>query len=386
MKKLLIILYFFLISLAGVKADAERPFYISEQILEEMPQAIQTYNQNAPQNEQITSKKTYDQFYKNIPHAPSYSTLYRWFKKTYSSAKGLSQFLFPKSPFLSLEKIPQAIKTYNQTAPQNQQITSTRTYHLFRYNIPNAPSYATLSKWFKKAYSSGKGLSQFLFPEKPPFLSLEEMPKAIQTYNQNAPENEQITSSSTYRLFRFNIPKAPSYDTLRSWFKKTQQSAQSLSQFLFPKSPFLSLEEMPKAIQTYNQNAPQNERITSTNTYRKFYKNIPHAPSYNVLQRRYRNNHQNEQGLSQFLFPEKPPQSKNFLSLEKMPRAIQTYNQTAPQNQQIIPQTTYKQFYKNIPHAPSYDTLYRWFKKTYSSAKGLSQFLFSGKTPCSGSF
>jgi len=52
-----------------------------------------------------------------------------------------------------------------------------------------------------------------------------------------------------------------------------------------PSNPSLikDLDELREAIKQYNEQAPEEERITNITTYQKFYRNIPRAPSYNML-------------------------------------------------------------------------------------------------------
>ena len=310
-----------------------------------LKEVIEAYNQKAHEHKLITSQQTYHKFYKEIPGAPSvpYQSI-----PNFKNDGGFNALL-PKYRITDFNTLKVAIDAYNQKAPEHKLITSQQTYYQFYKEIPGAPSdpYRSIPN-FKNDGGFNALLSALLSKETPyritDFNTLKEV---IEAYNQKAPEHKLITSQQTYHKFYKEIPGAPSvpYQSIPNFKNDGGFNA------LLPKYRITDFNTLKVAIDAYNQKAPEHKLITSQQTYYQFYKEIPGAPSDPYLSI---HNFTNDGGfnalLSALLSKETPYRITDFNTLKV---AIDAYNQKVPEHKLITSAQTYKQFYKEIPGAPS---------------------------------
>ena len=146
----------------------------------------------------------------------------------------------------------------------------------------------------------------------------------------------------------------------------------------------MTLEETRSAIQEYNKTAPAGEEITSSVSYDKFYDRIPSAPSIPTLYSYHEEQFGTGAGLVGYLFPARNRPARrqsNKLTLEETRSAIQEYNKTAPEGEEIVSERSYSSFRHKIG-TPVFRTLRRYHEKQFGTGAGLAKYLFPVQSSC----
>ena len=352
--------------------------------LEEIPAAVARLNANSPTEEQITSKTTYENFRYKDSKLPSWSAASKWFLKEYGSRQGFSDFMFRKTTTKSytLEEIPAAVARLNANSPTEEQITSMQTYEDFHQNDPKLPTWDTISEWYKNKYGNRKELLKFILSKTTPppnrFYTLEEVPAVVTKLNENSPTEEQITSKTTYELFRYKDQKLPRWFTLRNWYIAKHGSQKGMADFILNRTrpETYILTEIPGAVARLNTNSSQTEKITSISTYIKFHHKDTKLPSWAILGTLYEKRYGNKRGLTEFVLSESDLPFNRLYTLEEIPEAIARLNANSPLEKQMISEHTYKQFYRRDQKLPPWDTASGWFAQKHGNRQGFSNFMF----------
>ena len=303
-----------------------------------LKQTIIEYNNTAPENERILSPLTYQKYYKRIPGAPSapYTAIPDFAEKGGFSA------LLGIELIKDFDVLKQTIIKYNKTAPENERILSKPTYQKYYKRIPGAPSKPNI---IIPDFAEKGGFSALLGKELFPTLikDFDVLKQTIIKYNKTAPENERILSKPTYQKYYKRIPGAPGnpYTAIPDFAEKGGFST------LLGKELIKDFDMLKQTIIEYNNTAPENERILSQSIYKMYYKRIPRAPS---KPNRTIPDFAEKGGFSALLGKE--PLTTLIKDFDVLKQTIIKYNKTAPENERILSQPTYKMYYKRIPGAP----------------------------------
>ncbi|MDE0151889.1 MAG: hypothetical protein OXK80_05280, partial [Bdellovibrionales bacterium] len=159
----------------------------------------------------------------------------------------------------------------------------------------------------------------------------------------------------------------------------------------------LTLEETRSAIQEYNKTAPEGEEIVSERSYSSFrhkigtpvfrtlrrYHDKIGTPVFRTLRRYHEKQFGTSAGLAEYLFPTRSRTARrqsNKLTLEETRSAIQEYNKTAPEGEEITSKHSYSSFRDRIPRAPSIPTLYSYHEEQFGTSAGLAEYLFPARS------
>ena len=391
--------------------------------LRDIPSVVERINTESSEEEQMRSVSTYEEFRENKdPKLPSWSTLYRRYRAEYGDGKGLSDFVFPNKPpvresqsaFYSLEEVPAVIARINGESSEEEQINSISTYKDFysKDEDPKLPSWSTITNWYRAEHGDAKGLSDFVFPNKPPvrgsqsaFYSLEEIPSVVSRINAESSEDEKMNSVSTYTDFRFKDPRLPSWSTVANWYREKHGDTKGLSDFIFPvrefkrkperkrSSRFYALKEIPLVVLKINGESSKEEQIKSRVTYEEFRSKDAKLPAWMTLAGWYKEKYGNIQGLSYFMFPWKEVRRSprrdlrrptrriqrqlRLYPLEEVPSVVVRINARSLEEEQMKSRSTYEVFRYKDAKLPAWMTLVNWYREEHGGdGKGLSDFVF----------
>ena len=239
----------------------------------------------------------------------------------------------------NFDTLKEAIKIYNEKAPEHELITSKQTYYEFYTKIHGAPGNPHLNI----ENFLDKGGFKALLPTPYRITDFNTLKVAIDAYNQKAHEHKLITSAQTYKQFYKEIHGAPynPYQSIPNFKNDGGFNA------LLSKYRITDFNTLKVAIDAYNQKAHEHKLITSQKTYYQFYKEIPGAPSdpYQSIP-----NFTNDGGFKALLSKETPYRITDFNTLRV---AIDAYNQKTPEHKLITSWQAYYQFYKEIRGIPS---------------------------------
>ncbi|MDE0152071.1 MAG: hypothetical protein OXK80_06240 [Bdellovibrionales bacterium] len=354
--------------------------------LQKVPSAVVSFNEQFPDT-QITNISTYKQFYNKDPKLPSWSTLTRLYEKKHGSSKGLARFIFQQERFYTLEEIPSAVASLNKESLEEEQIRGQVSYKSFYDKDPKLPSWMTLARWYRDKHGSGGGLADFVF-QREELYTLEEIPSAVASLNKESLEEEQIRGQVSYKSFYDKDPKLPSWMTLARWYREEHGSGAGLASFVFQRERLYSLEEVPSAVVSFNEKFPD-AQMTNISTYKQFYDKDSKLPSWSALASWYREKHDSEVGLADFVFqrgtlkepPEKTPRQSKLYILQEVPSAVASLNKNSSVEKQMTSKMTYEDFRDQDPKLPSWMTLVGLFKETYGHGIGVADFVFRGQLP-----
>ena len=195
-------------------------------------------------------------------------------------------------------------------------------------------------------------------------LNLEELPLAITEYNKQ--ETNRITSLEDFNIFYPQIEGALSAN---QYMKKYNLTKTTFITKVFGSIEHLTPEQLPSILAEWNkQQTDFFMKITSIATYNTHHSHIHGTLSSAVYQILY---DINQKEFINRIFGN----YEHFLSLEKLPHAVEEYNKYAPVNQKITSHRTYIAYHNRIEGAllpNTYQILH-----SMSNIKDFTKFLFS---------
>ena len=215
-------------------------------------------------------------------------------------------------------------------------------------------------------------LSNFLQKFQREKYSLAEYPGAIINFNMEFVSVGQIIDEETYKIYSHRDSKLHSWDSIKKMYEREHDSIEGFEDFLFSRSHYYSLEEIPNVIARLNRKSSKAKKIKDIVTYEKFRYKDPRLPSWILIVKEYVDENSVIEGLVHSIF-RKP----KLYSLETVPGVVARLNTKSPRTEQITSIRTYKKFYYKDPRLPSWTTLIRWYTKIHGNNDGLMDFLFS---------
>lgn len=210
--------------------------------------------------------------------------------------------------------------------------------------------------------------------------SLEEHPTAIIDFNMKfTSEGKTIIDEETYEMYSRKDSKFRSLGSLKKMFKKEHGSMEGFDSFLFSKSDYYTLREVPNVIVKLNRRSLESERLVDIPTYEKFRYKDPRLPSWIIVVTKYVAENGTIEGLVKFIFREPKQPKPKLYDLKEVPRAVARLNTRSPKAEQITNIKTYKEFYDGDPRLPSWSTLVRWYTKIHGNSRGLLDFVLNKK-------
>ncbi len=250
--------------------------------------------------------------------------------------------------FLRIEELLEAIKKYNQEAPESKRITTLRSYNKHYKEIEGAPS--APDQFYGKKEWERIGKWRGFFGKSAIIETLEELLEAVKEYNRKAPESKRITSVPSYNKHYKEIEGAPS-NPGQSYGVEWEKIGKWRGFFdkLGLRKKLKTPEELIEAVRKYNRKAPESKRITSGPSYKKHYKEIEGAPSH--PEQTYGAKWEKIGKWPGFF--EKLGLRKKLKTPEELIEAVRKYNRKAPESKRITTLPSYKKHYKEIEGAPS---------------------------------
>ena len=369
--------------------------------LEEIPEAVARINANLPAQENIRDTDTYKKYLKKKnrdQRLPPLHTVRKWYAKKHSHGQGAMNFILGREPkskskYYSLEEIPSAVARINVSLPEEEKIRDGPTYNEYfkrEDRDQRLPALDTVKEWYQKKHSHRRGVMDFILRRepKPRLYSLEEIPNAVARINASLPEDEKINSQNTYKKYlkrEDRDQRLPALDTVKEWYQKKHSHRRGVMDFILrrePKPRLYSLEEIPNAVARINASLPEDEKINSQNTYKKYLKREDRdqrLPALDTVKEWYQKKHSHRRGVMDFILRREP--KPRLYSLEEIPNAVARINASLPEDEKINSQNTYKKYLKREDRdqrLPALDTVKEWYQKKHSHRRGMMNFIRSG--------
>ena len=290
--------------------------------LKEIPAAVARINKSLPENEQIRSDGTYNEYLRRKDRDKRLSplgTVGAWYEKKHGDKRGLMDFVLGRESikYYSLEEIPGAVSRINKSLPEDEQIRSQGTYNEYlrrKDGDKRLPLLTTVGYWYAKKHGDKRDLMDFVLgrESKPrvEYYSLHEVPGAVARINKGLAESEQIRSEGTYNEYlkrEDRDKRLPLLGTLGYWYAKKHGDKRGLMDFILgrePKVEYYSLEEIPRAVSRINKSLPENEQIKDGPTYKEYLRRKDgdkRLPLLTTVGYWYAKKHGDQRGLMDFI-------------------------------------------------------------------------------------
>ena len=367
--------------------------------LDELPSVITVYNQQG--KKRITSLEDLNRPNSQIAEALSAN---QYMKMYHLTRKDFIKRVFGNTYHLPIEKLSSAVSEWNkQQTEGHSKITSIAKFNTECNHIHGVFS----SDVYQTLYDINQvEFTKRVFGDQDYFLSLENLPQAIEEYNKNAPENARIYSYGAYTHFHTQIEGTLSLKTYRTLYN--MKNTNELIKFLFKNISHLTLEELPPAIEAYHHKVNLS-KITSLSSFGRYRNNILGALSFELYEILYETtkedfedmlakasgvkiltpieieHYKDNQNSNQNPESKTPPLNLNtsLLTLEQTPQAIIEYNIREVKENNNIPMqmihswNDYNQYYTRIPGADSIENLEKQYKEKNNTLTGFMTFLLS---------
>ncbi len=365
--------------------------------LDELSLAITEHNKRG-QN-RITSLEALNTFHSFIPGTLSADE----YKEQYNLTNAeLTQEIFGNIYHLTLEDLPKAIVKWNigKVDPRlsESRINSLKKYDTFGQHIQGALAVKT---YLALHGINKKELTKMLFGNSKYFVTLEELPEAIDQYN-NPLRINKIVSFDTLSQYYHLIERALSPETYRILhdIDKTE-----FIKYVFSRVTHLHPDELPHSIEEYHNRLRSNKILSFANysRHRSHIKGALSFDTYNilygitreqfealinsvVLNRNYTDSEikeyeqtQAELELGSHSHTTRHSQQETILTLEQTPQAIEGYNKLSINNKLAYPPinswASYKKHSYLIPGADAIANLEKQYKDKHGTLHGFLEFL-----------
>ena len=378
-----------------------RRFWQERYTLEEIPGAVARINKSLPENEQIRSDGTYNEYLRRKDgdkRLPLLGTVGYWYAKKHGDQRGLMDFILgrepkPKVEHYSLKEIPGAVARINKSLSEDEQIRSKGTYKEYlerKDGDKRLPLLTTVGYWYAREYGDQRGLVDFILGREPKpkveHYSLKEIPAAVARINKSLPEDEQIRSDGTYKEYlrrKDRDKRLPPIGTVGYWYAKKHGDLRGLLDFILgrepkPKVEHYSLKEIPGAVARINKSLSEDEQIRSKGTYKEYLSRKDRdkrLPLYATVGSWYAREYGHQRGLVDFILGR---ESIKYYSLEEIPVAVARINKSLPENEQIRSDGTYNEYLRRKDRDKRLSplgTVGSWYEKEHGHRRGLMDFI-----------
>ena len=268
--------------------------------------------------------------------------------------------------FLNRQKAISAINEHNQTASEENKIVSEKSYSKNYKLVPGLPSSLKKSYGHKEAEEMKSQIigwedndgNKILIDGKRRFLNQQKAISAINEHNRTAPEGEKMVSDRSYNENYRLVPGLP--NGLDYFHHKEEITSQIIGWenndgniiVIDGKRRFLNRQEAISTINEHNRTAPKEDKIVSSQSYQKNHGKIPglHTKPWTIYgyigwaEMRFR-----IIGWKGYMPKNTIEGEQRYLTPREAILAINEHNRTAPEEDKIVSEESYRKNHEQIP-------------------------------------